>query len=293
MKHFSTLIFALAIGLGVGTVRGQNYRPFRFGLTYQLSAGTAGDTTHLLRLASRQLQGSDSLFVFDKRVSRGHAVPNTGRCGNYIMRTDNLAGASLLVKPSAEYVLTAANGRTFTLRPRAPLGQVWAATAAGLTAQVSARTLGAVLGQPDSLATILLSDGAELVLRKRFGWVSGAAPGHYLNARLPQSLLTLTALPELRLGTTYLNAFAVYDFQPGDVFLRRTTSIYYLAQGVPCISRMWKRDSIISRSLSANGDTLKYRQQSRTLIRNCSGPNTLSASVVQTLRITRATDRLN
>ena len=294
MKQLSTLLCVGAVALASYSAQAQDYRPFRFGLTYQLSASAApGDTTHRLRLASRQVQGSDSLFGFDKRASRGRAVPNTGGCGSYMLRTDNLMGASLLVKADAEYVLTAANGRTFTLRPRAPLGQAWAATAGGLTARVSARTRGVVLGQPDSLATIALADGAELVLSKRYGWVSGPALGHYLNGRVPQSALMLTALPELRLGAAQLDGFAVYDFQPGDVFLRRTTSIYFLAPGAPCISRMWMRDSIISRSVSANGDTLKYQQQSRTLTRGCNGPGRLSAPTIQTLRITRATDRLN
>ena len=83
MKHLSTLILMLAIGLHAVAVHAQNYRPFRFGITYQLSASTAADTTHLLRLASRQPQGSDSVFLFDKRVSRGRALPNTGACGSY------------------------------------------------------------------------------------------------------------------------------------------------------------------------------------------------------------------
>jgi len=294
MKHLSTLILALALGLGTATVHAQNYRPFRFGITYQLTASSsAGDTTHLLRLASRAVQGADSVFLFEQRASRGRVLPNTGGCGEYMLRADNLFGASVRLRPGAEYVLTAANGRTFTLRPRAPLGQAWAATAAGLTAQVTARTLGTVLGRADSLATIAFSDGTVLTLSKQLGWVSGPALGHYLNARLPQSLLALTALPELKLGTNHLGAFAAYDFQPGDVFLRRTTSVYFASPGVRCVSRMWLRDSVISRTLSANGDTLRYQQQSRRLIRNCFGPAFLDAPVVQTLRITQATDRLN
>ncbi|MGY3090765.1 hypothetical protein ACVWYF_003826 [Hymenobacter sp. UYAg731] len=294
MKHFFSLVLLLAAGLCASTAHAQAYRPFRFGLSYQLSASTTpGDTTHLLRLASRQAQGTDSLFLFDKRASRGRVLPNTGQCGNYMLRNDNLFGASLTQRPGAEYVLTAANGRTLTLRPRTPLGQAWAATTAGLTASVTARTLGTVLGQADSLATILLSDGAVITLGKRFGWVSGPALGHYLNARLPQATLTLTALPELGLGTNQLGAFAVYDFQPGDVFLRKTTSFFDFAPGVRCISQVWTRDSIINRTLSTDGNTLGYQQQSRTLTRNCYGGPVLSAPVVQTLNITRTTDHLN
>lgn len=296
MKYFSSLILLLAAGLWATTAGAQAYRPFRFGLSYQLSATTtSGDTTHLLRLASRQAQGADSLFLFEKRASRGRAVPQQGGCGYYVQRTDNLFGASLTQRLGAEYVLTAANGRTLTLRPRAVLGQSWPATTAGLTARVTARTLGTVLGQADSLAAITLSDGAVITLGKRFGWVSGPALGHYLNARLPQATLTLTALPELGLGVSQLGALAVYDFQPGDVFLRRTTSLFYFAPGVPCQSQEWTRDSIISRTPNASGTMLTYQQQRRTLTRNCIGGGVpvLSAPVVQTLLITRTTGRLD
>ncbi|GAB2852328.1 hypothetical protein [Hymenobacter ruber] len=294
MKQISSLIFLLAAGLCASTARAQAYRPFRFGLSYQLSASaTPGDTTHLLRITSRQAQGTDSLFLFNKRTSSGRAMPQQGNCGYYVQRNDNLFGASLTQRPGAEYVLAAANGRTFTLRPRAALNQMWAATTAGLTARVTARTLGTVLGQADSLATITLSDGAAITLGKRFGWVSGPALGHYLNARLPQATLTLTALPELGLGVNQLGAFAVYDFQPGDVFFRKTLSQYALGPGVICQTQIWTRDSIISRTLSASGDALDYQLQRRTLTRNCSGAPVLSASVVQALHITRTTDHLD
>lgn len=271
-KHFFPLVLLLVTGLRATPAWAQAYRPFRFGLSYQLRAATPGDTTHLLRLASRQAQGSDSLFLFDKRASRGRALPPQSNCGYYVQRNDNLFGASLTQQPGAEYVLTAANGRTLTLRPRAPLGQAWAATTAGLTARVTGRTLGTVLDQADSLVAITLSDGAVITLGKRFGWVSGPALGHYLNARLPQATLILTALPELVLGPNQLGAFAVYDFQPSDVFLRLTTNLSYFAPGAPCQSRVWTRDSIISRTPSAHGNALSYQQQRRTLTRNWGHP---------------------
>ena len=274
--------------------RAQNYRPFRAALTYQFSeATTAGDTTHLLRLGAGQPQGADSLFLFAPRTSRGRLVPNQGLCGRLVQRPDNLFGASLRVRPGAEYVLAAATGRTFTLRPRQPLGQPWTATAGGLTARVTARTLGTVLGQADSLATISLSDGAVLVLSKSLGWVSGPALGRYLNPRLPAAALTLTALPERGRGTDRLGAFAVYDFQPGDVFLRKNTASGLI--GLPCrYSEEWTRDSILSRSLSANGDTLRYRVRTQTLAHPCTSPvAVLRPATLQTLRIVRTTNSLN
>jgi hypothetical protein len=274
----------LASTLLISTASAQNYRPFRPAVTYQLTeAATPGDTTHTLRLGSGLRVGADSVFQFNKRTSGGQNR-NSGSCGSYVQRPDNLFGASLLVRPGAEYVLTAASGRTFTLRPRWPIGQAWPATAAGLTARVTARTLGTVLGQTDSLATITLSDGAVLTLGKRLGWVSGPALGHYLNRQLPQAALTLTALPELGLGTARTGPFVVYDFQPGDLFLRKTISLGMIT---PCaFPTAWTRDSIISRRLSTNGDTLVYQVRTRTLTTGCGSP-ILAAPTTQTLRIDR------
>lgn len=283
MKNiFSWAIFAST--LAASTAAGQNYRPFRPAITYQLTeATTPGDTTHTLRLGSGQRVGVDSVFQFNKRTSSGRNGTLV-YCGGYVQRPDNLFGDFFLVRPGGEYALTAANGRTFTLRPRWPIGQSWPATATGLTARVTARTLGTVLGQADSLATITLSDGAVLTLGKRLGWVSGPALGHYLNARLPQAALTLTALPELGLGTSRMGNFVAYDFQPGDLFLRRTL---IFGMSAPCSSMtVWTRDSVLSRRLRANGDTLVYQIRSRTLSTSC-GNSTLASPTTRTLRVNR------
>jgi len=288
-------VYCLLLALLLATAAtAQNYRPFCPALTYQLTETTTpGDTTHLLRLNAGRPQGADSLFFFDQRTSRGRPGPAQSSCGRYVQRPDNLFGASLRVRPGAEYVLAAASGATFTLRPRQALGQPWAATVGGLTARVTARTLGTVLGQADSLAVIALADGAVLTLSKTYGWVSGPALGRYLNPRLPAAALALTALPGRGLGPARFGAFVVYDFQPGDVFLRKTTTIGLAG---PCASavELWTRDSVLSRALSANGDTLRYQLRTRSLsfARACLGGGpSLSAPAVQTLRVVRTAGR--
>ena len=120
----------------------QPWQPFRPGLTYQLTqSAVAGDTTHILRLeAGTPIAGSatDSLFRFTKRAGK---IPPTGgfiTCFQRL-RLDNLFGATLRSQPKAVFTLAAANGRTLTLRPRAPQGQSWATGIAGLTASVTSR----------------------------------------------------------------------------------------------------------------------------------------------------------
>jgi hypothetical protein len=200
----------------------QPWQPFRPGLTYQLSEpATAGDTTHTLRVgAGLPVAGSatDSLFRFTKRAGK---IPLVGfiTCTTRL-QLDNLFGATLRSQPRAVFTLAAANGRTLTLRPRAPLGQSWAAGIAGLTASVTGRAVSSRVlgGVADSVVTITFSDGQALSLTKTYGLLEGPSLDSYLNGRNQRRQLVLTALPERGLGTGALGARAVHDYQPGDVF---------------------------------------------------------------------------
>jgi hypothetical protein len=282
--HHQLPFFALSL-LAAGTAHAQDYRPCRAGLTYQLSEVAApGDTTHALRLGAGREVGADSVFQFAARTSRTLQAGSV-YCGSYVVRPDNLFGATLTVRGNSEFVLSAANGRTLTLRPRAAIGQAWPA-AASLTGRVTARYLGpaGLLPRPDSLVAITFSDGATVLISKTYGFLQGPALGHYLNPRVPARALQLTALPELGLGSRRLGALVAYDFQPGDVFLRYTSG--YDGWG-PCGYYVWTRDSVLARINSRRGDTISYQIQRRTLTRRCSnGPGTLAPATTIALTIT-------
>jgi hypothetical protein len=263
MKHTYFLILWLFLRLA-GSSQAQDYRPFRAGLTYQLSeSATPGDTTHTLRLTSATRVGADSVFQFNPMTQALPANAGVGCGATHIQRPNNLFGATLTVPATgSSFLLTARNGRSLTLRPRAVVGQAWLA-APGLTGTVSARTATTVLGQPDSVATISLSNGQTVRLSKHCGLVEGPALVALLDGRYRSQVLTLTALPELQLGTAQLGPKAVFDFQPQDVFLRHYTTINSLSTQL--CSESWTRDSILSRVASANGDSITYRIWSRSL----------------------------
>jgi len=286
MKHRFTLSLLSLLALGVGTALAQDYRPFRPGLTYQFTETTTpGDTTHTLRLSAGTRVGADSLFRLSARTSRSYRVPPLG-CGWQVQRPNGLFGATLRVSSGSVFTLAATNGRTCILRPRAAAGVAWMA-APGLTAHVTARYLtpAGILPRPDSVAAIALSDGTSLLLSKSFGLLQGPALGHYLSGRQPAKALQLTALPELRTGTARLGALAAYDFQPGDVFLRRTESYGTL----PCMTYTWTRDSILTRRDSPGHDTISYQVWRRVLSRLCSnGPANLGPATTITLTYTAA-----
>lgn len=254
----------------------QPWQPFRPGLTYQLSEhSTPGDTTHTLRVgAGAPVAGSatDSVFRFTPRIGRFSGTHGAANCGAWRwQRADNLFGATLRSQPRAVFVLAAANGRTLTLRPRAPLGQSWATGLPGLTASVTSRAVSSrgLGGAADSVVTITFSDGRQLYLTKSYGFWEGPSLDSYLNGRNARRQLTLTALPERRLGTAVVGARAIHDYQPGDVFQRVTR----VSRGVVC-TQTWQQDSVLTRQVSRTGDTINYTIRTRK--RTAPGSNSCS-----------------
>jgi|GEM_PF-2549957 len=262
-RYFASLLLLAA----ASTAQAQDYRPFRAGLTYQYSeAGTPGDTTHTLRLSAGTRVGADSVFRFNALASA--VARSSNSCGaTHVQRRDNLFGATLTVA-GRDFILTASNGRSLTLRPHAAVGQPWTAMP-GVTAAVQSRGVAAVLGQQDSVVSIALSSGPTLQLSKRHGLVQGPAVLALLNGHFQPRQLTLTALPEWGLGRRRIDAKTVFDFQPGDVFLRHYTtevSFNMLCQVA------WQRDSVISRSANAAGDSVTYVIWTRRLSRGYGAP---------------------
>lgn len=299
MKNRYLLPLLLLLG-AVGPALAQRpWQPFRPGLTYQLNeTSTPGDTAHAVRLvgAAVRTAGGDTVYRFEARTgalpgSLGAPVAQPGggysrvRPGGLAMwRSTGLFGKTLTVRPNGDFVLTAANGRALTLRPRHAVGQSWNAGPAGLTAQVATRVGGLVLGQADSVCVIAFSDGNNLVLSRNLGFFIGPALARYLSQQVPPATLTLTALPERRLGTPQLGALAAFDFRPGDVFVRRTD-----VNGLTCVGQSWTRDSVLSRVDSRRGDTVMYRIWQRTYARGCASTPGLGAPGTQTLVVTAAT----
>ena len=248
----------------------QAWQPFRAGTIYQYSeTATPGDTTHTLQLGpGAAVAGTaDTVYRFNRRAPKPNVQRfQPGNGSDYQLVADNLFGATLRAQPGAVFVLAAANGRTLTLRPRAPLSQNWAAGPAGLTAHVMSRGVTQVLGRPDSVALIMLSDGQDIRLSKRHGLLDGPSLDSYLNGRNRRRALVLTALNVAgrAVGPLVVGARAAFDFQPGDVFQRHGSGGAF---GSVC-TETWTQDSVISRAPSRTGDSISYAIRTRTLYRN-------------------------
>ena len=275
MKQYYSAALA-ALLLPAVPALASNFHPLHPGVRYEYrQTGSTGDMTFSTRarMAAPGPQSPDSVYaLLGQEITTG---AGTGVCvgASHKVGPTGLFGRQMHVRNGfayrAEYELTGTNGRLFVLKPRAALGQSWVAMP-GLTAQVTARGLGTVLGQPDSVVTISLSDGQIMRIGKKYGYLSGPALGHYLDPRTPARQIELAAYNEL--GTAVTGPKVIFDYQPGDVFVhyfRQETQVQFL-----CTER-WSRDSVLSRRV--NGDSIIYRIWQRTYskshgVANAPGP---------------------
>ncbi|MBF9141551.1 hypothetical protein [Hymenobacter properus] len=254
------------------TARGQNFRPFRPGASYEFSQ-VGSDTLYSLRLERAGVSGgTDSAYFFNSRVGPNLGASYVANCRN-CRYSDNLFGGYLEVRSAGtaqeEYRLIFGDYanmqyfKVFVLRPRAPLNQAWGLYGQGSaeTARVTARGLVTVLGQTDSVVTITSSAGKIWRLSKNNGLVEGPSLSDVrLRAANRVRQLVLSAVPGRRLGTAQLTPQAIYDFQPGDAFWYNTSEYN---SGVPAPSPFIYNynyvDSVLTRTASRTGDTLTYR----------------------------------
>ena len=247
----------------------QAWQPFRANTTYQYTeGGTPGDTTHTLRMGNgtAATTGSpDTVYRFNRRAPKVQVQDFWRNAAAYQLVADNLFGTTLRVQPGAVFVFAAANGRSLTLRPRAPLGQNWNAGPNNLTAHVMSRSLVPVPGGgTDSATAIMFSDGQVLTLSKRHGLLDGPSLDSYLNGRNRRRSLSLTGREGSATAPLLTGARATYNFQPGDLLQRHGTTTF--SSGSTC-TETWEQDSILTRTVTRAGDTVRYTIRTRSLYR--------------------------
>ncbi len=264
------LAFSLLLTAAL-TAAAQNYRPFGPGRTYHYreAAAVAGgaDSLYTFRVDSIGVAagGSDSLLLFN----RTQAVSPSGSFGGLLERV-NLYGGRFHWNAATGVARfqTADRPAVVELRTRAAVGQSWLFTT-GVQATLTGRAVAVVLTQPDTVATIALSDGQTLRLSRRFGLISGPDFTNYLgrtyrySANTIQHQLQLVGLPEVGLPGLNMTGAGIYDLAPGD-------SLFYASRdqagdiGVcfpPASCSNYDYRSawgvvVRSRQLSPNGDTV-------------------------------------
>ena len=280
MKHAYLLLLLLAL-----PGRGQNYCPFRPGRLIEFTRVT-NDTTlavQLLRQGRLVASGSpDSVYTFARRMT---SYPGSSPCPGYPFTNlgqGAFGGALYISAPAtmrATYEISARVRSTvggvpvsylasLVFEPRAALRQPWPSGAG--SAQVVARRVATVLGQPDSVVDIELLQGvapnATISLSKNHGLLSWYMFEQFANNYFGPGLAPyqLTAWPQQGLGTPKMGTRAVYDYQVGDVLLYQSSRTD-CATPTGCVrSSYYFGDSVLARSNSRTGDTISYRMYTRS-----------------------------
>ncbi|QKG57244.1 hypothetical protein GKZ68_11825 [Hymenobacter sp. BRD128] len=267
ISYFLTL-FLLAASL-LAEAQQTAWRPFRPGFSYSYSPpGSPGliVPVHTLRVDSAYATAAgDSVYTFNRLLR-----PLGSPASRYAKSRNNLFGARLRWRPGgSEYYLEAnaepapigpATPVALLLRPRAAVGSTWAASVQpALTATLSSRALDPAGTSADSVATITLSNGQQVVLSRRYGLRLG-----------PQWLALDGSSPAWQQWTTPQAGLGDYDARQlfalsvGDELGYELTT-YSFGSAFVC-SQGYRLRRITSRQFSADSLVLTYREQTQTTL---------------------------
>jgi len=292
--HLPYLLLLLLFGLTRPSALAQasaltDWRPFRAGFVYGFAPGaTSGPggalvALHTLRADSAYVTASgDSAYAFNRLLRNPGSNPNS-----FVKSRNNLFGARLRWQPgTADYYLetnaepvVGGAATTLLLRPRLRAGATWtASTTPALTATLSSRTLGLVGTVADSLATITLSNGQQLVCGKHSGLVQGP---RWLNLTGPATAATWQQPAPPQAGLGVYDPRGLFALSVGDELGYELIS-YTFGGSIVCASG-YRLRRIIGRQLTADSLVITFSEQQQLTqgsAPGCSGtPGTTASSV--------------
>ena len=210
------------LGLVSLSAQAQDYAPFTPGRTPYFQAG---DSVYSLRITNAYVQGNDSVFEFNPRlVPLAIPISALGCYGQTTVEaarnTNNIFGAKMVKSAGWLFRFVLANGNEYLVKPKAAIGTTWVfSQEMQLSATLAARSVGLVQGMPDSVSTVLLSNGDSILLSKNYGLVSARSFVSYTNTAANAQPVWLVRLPEAGIGSGIDHAYPIFNFQPGDKFL--------------------------------------------------------------------------
>jgi len=233
---------------------------------------------HTLRVDSVYATAAgDSVYAFNRLLR-----PLGNTTYRYAKSRNNLLGARLRWHPgSSDYYLEAnaepalgspATPVVLLLRPRAAVGSTWVASAQpALTATLRSRTPDPTGTSADSLATIVLSNGQQMVLSRRYGLRQGP---QWLTLDGSNNAWQQWAPPQTGLGD--YDARTLFALSAGDE-LGYESTIYVFSSPFIC-SQSYQLRRITGRQLTADSLVITYREQSQTTTSSfpgCGTPGTV------------------
>ncbi|HOY04077.1 MAG TPA: T9SS type A sorting domain-containing protein [Saprospiraceae bacterium] len=195
------------------TLFAQNWMPVVPGDLYHFRAVDSSFITHTIRVDSVKMTGLDSVFYLNRVIRTENPGQDLFAFANSL---GQFLGQTITKKPDGRLILfSELHGTPLSveIRPGAATGQNWLALAdSNLTATVSSIEDGMVLGEPDSLKTIVFSNGATWILSKNHGLVQAN------DLFFSPDVVMLEGIETRSLGAKPLYFEDFFDFNVGDVF---------------------------------------------------------------------------
>ncbi|SHJ10880.1 Por secretion system C-terminal sorting domain-containing protein [Hymenobacter daecheongensis DSM 21074] len=240
----------------------QNWRPFRPNGDVHAFRNAAADTVLTLRLDSAAVQGTDSVYYFNRIMRRSNSF-------SWRKSVNNQFGRQLRYNVAQRtYVLFWNGGTTpvgtldvaLVLKPFVPVGTSWtsANTDVGMPTTLLSRGISQIDGVTDSIATFRVGSSLTVVLSKNNGLVS--APQDLRIGSPAPRMLTLARRPDAA-GRSYYNPLTLVDLQVGDELGYEFEPVNH--SGLPCY-RGWLLRRVLSRQITADSIIYTFRQQERT-----------------------------
>lgn len=256
-NYFGLLLLLLC---GTCSTLAQTWKPFLSHQTLLFGRSKQGIPEQCVRVTAIKMLGNDLVFCMNAIEKPTDTSQNFWQAC-YWHAHPSLLRMCVMVRPNGDVFCTdtiSALGNEqpdtvhFLLKTSAQLGSIWLFdTARNISATLVAAQSGSVLGQLDSLKTIVLSSGDTIVLSKAHGVVRMPDYVHQGYQKFPD--FWLVGIPEWKLGKPTLNHADVYDYAVGDVLVYKGGGSAYWGS-TNNIHKVWEKRRVLSRSNLPNGD---------------------------------------
>lgn len=244
-----SLLFLFSISLCA-----QNWLPFNTGRSYQY-ASHGEKQFYTLGIDSTQQRGNKTVYYFDRKYFNYDMRQVSGYFGMEMHVSADTQEVSFVVAPFP--FVNNLPVDILYLRLKAKLGETWVFTRkTNQTISLRSKGIQNVLGEQDSVQVFVTGDNDTLVLSKTYGLLRSK----FLDQNLGTGYLTLHAIKELNKGTFLVDLRRIFDFTPGDIFIRsgpgsvRATCEYH-----------YQVDTILSKRRANGGDTVWYELGRKTI----------------------------
>lgn len=174
-------------------------------LNYKRSSSIVPMPDVVVRVISEEISGSDTILNLNKRA---YVIENY----KALINQPIFLQKKIIIKPTGLVVLS--DTATYQLYPSATIGTNWLFNpSTGVTAEVISINAEDVLGIPDSVKTILLSDGNQIKISKKWGICS------FPEFNNPGVNFVLTGIDNQRIGEFFWNHIDfAHSMAKGDIY---------------------------------------------------------------------------